>query len=274
MAGRTRGDIDSTTNELIELGLTLNEARCYLGLLSGGPSTAAELAEISGVPRPKVYATLKLLEQRGFSYPSGDRITRFRAVDPELALNELARAREHERRLADERERQLRSDLIRSLPAPPEPAAPHRDEIMRLTGPGETTIAIYERMIETATRRVDIVHGMPTLQDPSHFNRFELEALERSVQVRVLLPDRELAIEHRIDELIEAGGEARFTDGAPLKLLICDGSEALAALRNPNDPGNPTCVLIGHTDLVTPLQLLFNREWRKARPAQPAQLKA
>jgi sugar-specific transcriptional regulator TrmB len=272
MAIRPRPDLDGTTNELIELGLTLNEARCYLALLSSGPATAAELAKISGVPRPKVYATLKLLEQRGFSYPSGDRITRFRAVDPELALNEMARAREHERRLADERERQVRADLIRALPAPPEPAAPDRDEIMRLTGPGEATIAVYERMIDTAKRRVDIVHGLPTLQDPSHFNRFELRALKRGVQVRVLLPDRDLAIKHRIGELIEAGGEARFTDGAPLKLVICDGAEALAALRNPDDTSHPTCVAIGHTDLVTPLQLLFNREWRKAKPAQVSQL--
>ncbi len=266
MAQHSRPKPDGAANELIELGLTLNEARCYLALLQSGPATAAELAETSGVPRPKVYATLKLLEQRGFSYPTGDRVTRFRAVDAELALNELARTREHERRLADERERQLRADLIKSLPTPPEPSTSRHDEVMHLAG-SEATMATYERMIREAKKRVDIVHGLPVLQDPADFNRFELDALQRGVQVRVLVPDRTLAVEHRIGELTEHGGDVRYTDGVPLKLVICDGIEAMAALRNPDDPAHPTCVIIHHADLVSPLQLLFNREWRKAKTA-------
>jgi sugar-specific transcriptional regulator TrmB len=265
--GRARPEFDSTIKGLVEVGLTLNEARCYLALLNTGPATAAELAKVSGVPRPKVYATLKSLEQRSFSYPSADQVTKFRPVDPELALAELTRSREHERRLADERDRQLRSELVSVLPPPPEQPVEERGEIMRLTGSRGSTI--YEQMIESAERRVDIVHGLPMLQESSHFNQFEVAAAKRGVQLRVLFPDVELAVEHRYGEIAEAGGEVRVARGAPLKLLIRDRVEAMVALRNPGDPLHPTCVAISHADLVAPLQLLFSREWRPAKPLEP-----
>lgn len=267
---RARPSSDGATKELVELGLTLNEARCYVALLNTGPSTAAELAKVSGVPRPKVYATLKSLEQRGFSYPSGDQVTKFRPVDPELALSELARGREHERRLADEKDRQLRAELVGSLPVPPEQPTDGDGVIMRLTGAREPTIDALEGMIAAAERRVDIVHGLPMLQDPARFNQFELAALKRGVQVRVIFPDVDLAAEHRYEELVEAGGEVRIARDAALKLVICDGTNAMIALRNPGDPLHPTCVVIGHADLVAPIQLLFSREWRPAEPFEPA----
>lgn len=267
---RARPSSEGATKELVELGLTLNEARCYVALLNTGPATAAELAKVSGVPRPKVYATLKSLEQRGFSYPSGDQVTKFRPVDPELALGELARSREHERRLADEKDRQVRAELIDSLPVPPEQPAEESGVIMRLTGARDPTIDALESMIAAAERRVDIVHGLPMLQDPARFNQFELAALERGVQVRVIFPDVDLAAEHRYEELVEAGAEVRIAREAALKLVICDGTDAMIALRNPGDPLHPTCVVIGHADLVAPIQLMFSREWRPAEPIQPA----
>lgn len=267
---RGRLEPEGVTKELVELGLTLNDARCYVALLNTGSATAAELAKVSGVPRPKVYAALKSLEQGGFSYPSGDQVTRFRPVDPELALAELTRSREHERRLADERDRQLRLDLVSSLPVLAEQMPQDGgEEIMRLTGARESTIDVYETMIESAKRRVDVVHGLPMFQDPSRFNQFELRALERGAQVRVLFPEVGLAAEHRSHDLTEAGGEVRIARDAPLKLLICDGTKALVALRNPGDALHPTCVAIGHADLVAPLQLLFSREWRRAVELQP-----
>lgn len=53
------------SNELVDtlkaFGLTEYEAKVYLALLRRGLSTAREVAEASGVPRPKVYETLERL---------------------------------------------------------------------------------------------------------------------------------------------------------------------------------------------------------------------
>jgi sugar-specific transcriptional regulator TrmB len=256
---------DEAVKALVELGLTLNEARCYVALLHLTPATAAQLADAAAVPRPKVYGAVKALEQRGFCYTSGDRVTAFNAVEPELALSEWSRRREHERRLADHRDGWLSDQLVHMLPAPT--AAPPQDmtKIMQLTGGAKPTIEVYERVIETAERRVDITHAIPVLQVPERWNRFEVAALERRVRVRVLFTSRELAIRHRCEELLAAGGEVRVARSAPLKLVVRDdGAEGLVGLSNPAVRDSPTCVSIRHAELAAPLQLLFNREWRAA----------
>src|SRR6478672_2688625 len=50
---------------LQELGLSLYEARLYLGLLTGGSQNGNELSRTSGVPSSKVYAMLERLAGEG-----------------------------------------------------------------------------------------------------------------------------------------------------------------------------------------------------------------
>jgi HTH-type transcriptional regulator, sugar sensing transcriptional regulator len=52
-------------DSLIELGFTEYEAKTYLALIKNGPSSGYEVARLSGVPRPNVYAALEKLRDRG-----------------------------------------------------------------------------------------------------------------------------------------------------------------------------------------------------------------
>jgi len=56
---------DGIVENLQELGLSLYEARLYLGLLTGGPQNGNELSRTSGVPSSKVYAMLERLAGDG-----------------------------------------------------------------------------------------------------------------------------------------------------------------------------------------------------------------
>jgi len=68
---------------LVELGLTMAEARAYVALLGRPLQSAAEVAASSALARPKVYEALRLLEERGFCHPvAGEPVTRFRPVPP------------------------------------------------------------------------------------------------------------------------------------------------------------------------------------------------
>jgi sugar-specific transcriptional regulator TrmB len=50
---------------LIDLGLTLKQARVYLALVKSGPSRISAISKISKVARPDVYQTLSKLQQLG-----------------------------------------------------------------------------------------------------------------------------------------------------------------------------------------------------------------
>ena len=52
---------DVLAEALQGLGLSLYEARLYLGLLKGGPQNGNELSRSSGVPSSKVYGMLDRL---------------------------------------------------------------------------------------------------------------------------------------------------------------------------------------------------------------------
>jgi sugar-specific transcriptional regulator TrmB len=252
---------------LVELGLTPNQSRVYLALLDGGPATAAEAAARAAVPRPKVYEALQSLERYGFCAARGDRVARYEAVPAEAALAEWVLRREHERRLAGERDEHLRSELVRTLPHPPDgrgaPPPPFMEALI-----GQPRVAeMFEQLVVSARRQLDIVMAEPIVQPRPRWNRLETEALARGVSVRVLYTTETARDPERYLALVRAGGQGRVTDRLVLKLALADGEQALIVLRDESARrAEITAVRVTHPDLVSPLQLLFGREWRRARP--------
>jgi len=62
-----QADHDQVIASLQQLGLSLYEARLYLGLLTGGPQNGNELSRTSGVPSSKVYAMVERLAAEGIA---------------------------------------------------------------------------------------------------------------------------------------------------------------------------------------------------------------
>jgi len=53
--------------EILRLfGLTRYETAVYLELMKKGPLTAGDVAELAGVPKPKVYSILRGLQDSGY----------------------------------------------------------------------------------------------------------------------------------------------------------------------------------------------------------------
>ena len=78
------------TESLRELGLSLYEARLYLGLLTGGPQNGNELSRTSGVPSSKVYAMLERLAAAGIvAHTRRGNSVEYVAVPPQDVLHKL-----------------------------------------------------------------------------------------------------------------------------------------------------------------------------------------
>ncbi len=74
---------------LEKLGLTENEAKAYVGLVSLGEATAREIHDLTNVPRAKVYEILKMLAKKGYLEVRQGSPTYFRAVDPKKVIGEI-----------------------------------------------------------------------------------------------------------------------------------------------------------------------------------------
>lgn len=57
--------MDNASDQLQELGFSQYEAQAYINLLQRNPLNGYELAKISGIPRPNVYAVLDKLQEKG-----------------------------------------------------------------------------------------------------------------------------------------------------------------------------------------------------------------
>jgi HTH-type transcriptional regulator, sugar sensing transcriptional regulator len=252
--------------QLESFGLTRNEARTYLALLGTPRATAAELGDLSGVPRAKVYGVLRGLEAKGFVLPLSGQVARFQAVAAKLALQGWLAQREHQREFANDADHRLAAALADVLPtpAPSDGAEPARAYVEAVSG--QARIAeTSEQLLSSARTRILMVQQPPYFQPPSRWNKLEIAAIRRGVELRVIYSQEALDDERRYRPLLEAGAELRVVTTAPMKLLTSDGTEALVALRDPlTGEQGVTSAAIHHPDLVAALELLFEQEWRMA----------
>lgn len=91
--------LPETAGQLVELGFSHYEARAYLGLLGQDPMTGYALANVTRVPQPKVYETLRRLVHKRAVVQVGDEPARFVAVSPAQLLENLSS--DFQRRLAE-----------------------------------------------------------------------------------------------------------------------------------------------------------------------------
>ncbi len=75
---------------LIELGFSQYEAQAYVGLLGREPLTGYALANVTGIPQPKVYETLRRLTAKGVVAAIDSEPARFVAVPADQLLADLA----------------------------------------------------------------------------------------------------------------------------------------------------------------------------------------
>jgi HTH-type transcriptional regulator, sugar sensing transcriptional regulator len=260
------GQRDQIVAQLEAFGLTRNEARIYLALLRTPRATAAELGDLSGVPRAKVYGVLRGLVAKGFALPLSGQVARFQAVAAELALQGWLAQREHQREFASDADQHLAAALSEVLPTPQpsdgaEPAPAYVEAVSGQARIAETS----EQLLSSAQTRILMVQQPPYFQPPSRWNKLEIAAIRRGVDVRVIYSREAVDDERRYRPLLEAGAELRVLDTAPMKLLTSDGTEALVALRDPlTGEQGVTSASIHHPDLVAALELMFEQEWRLA----------
>jgi HTH-type transcriptional regulator, sugar sensing transcriptional regulator len=74
---------------LIELGFSQYEAQAYVGLLGREPLTGYGLSNLTGIPQPKVYETLRRLKAKGVVGTIDGEPTRFVAVPADELLTDL-----------------------------------------------------------------------------------------------------------------------------------------------------------------------------------------
>ncbi len=145
----------SDTQVLVDLGLTLKQARVYLALARSGPSRILELSKISNVTRPDVYAALEKLLEAGLVERIIKKPIEYRALPLSKGLSLLLKAK------ADQFEKvRTETEILRAAAKQEEdehPGNAGENPQFVLVPKGRAVIDKIAASIENAQRSIDLV---------------------------------------------------------------------------------------------------------------------
>jgi sugar-specific transcriptional regulator TrmB len=255
--------MDDRINQLTQLGLNAYEAKGYLALLGKESFTPTQVADLSGVPRQRIYDILASLVERGLavSRPSR-RGTKYAAVAPDVALSALL-----------EHEQQRLSQLQQSTQALIARLADQYKNGQDATSPleyievlrGRTAINQRFAEIQQNCRREILILTKPPYATPPEENAEGLDAMKRHVQARSIYEYSVLQDQNTrraITLFIQHGEEARFVAQLPLKLVIVDEEIVMFAMEDPiAGRTDLTIMVIKNAQLAQFLKLGFEAIW-------------
>lgn len=268
---------DKYLDIMMKLGIPETQARIYIALLNKRELSAIEIQELTHVPRTKVYEIMQQMIIRGLCIEKRmGRSKRYQAVEPkrafEIMLHEQERELESRRELAKEVDNMLKPlykqgmqkvELSENIEIMKDLKAIHERYINLLKATKKTMIAFAKPPSAHANKTIRIRQQMNAL----------FEILEQDIDVRMLfeLADKRFmdAEAIRIQQMINAGCQARILEQVPIKAYVFDDTYVLMALDNPlSQDLTLTMVLVEHKTLAITFRILFDHLWDQAKDNQ------
>ncbi len=256
---------DNEIAQLTQLGLNVYEAKAYLALLGKDSFSATQVADLSGVPRQRIYDILASLVERGLAVSRpGRQGTRYAAVAPHVALAALL-DREQQRLTTLQ---SLTDMLITKLGAQYQ-AGQEKDSPLEYIEVLRGRQAINQRFaeIQANCKREILIFTKPPYAKPPQENVEGLATLQRHIRARSVYEFSVLhdpATRRAVEHFIRHGEEARFVEHLPLKLVIVDEEIVMFAMEDPvAGRTDLTIMVIEHRQLAQLVKLAFETVWNQ-----------
>ncbi len=251
------------------LSLSSYENAVYTCLIQKGVLSATEISEWSEVPQGRVYSVLKKLEQRGFINTLSGTIKKYRAVDPNISLQQVLQEKEEELKrietLQQELKKQFDHNDQKNIPL----------DYIEILSSKSSQVNKFDEMINRSNTTLYSFNKGPyatgfmrNKEEIIKSSKPLLDCINRGVKIKALFELEEQHIEEFKSMVLyyaEIGEEVRVSTKLPLKMLLSDSEVAMVSLRN-NDLSKflLTSMVVEHTDLTNGLMDLFEYHWQKA----------
>lgn len=239
------------------LGLTADEESLWQVLLDRPPSTIGEVCDAIGLGSRAVSLAIANLERKGLVIRLSGRPARYTVTAPDIALEELVRAKEkklHQVRL-------LTEQVMHRYRSGRRAAAP--EDVIEVVVGADAILQRCRQINRAASAEVCNLSRPPFLgaADPS-----QVEPVADGMSGRTVIDTSVLELPGRIavmEELIRQGEQVRVGK-VPVKVLLGDDHVGMIALEYPD---TTDAVLVVHSSsLLVALRTLFESIWAIAIP--------
>lgn len=248
------------------MGVTLAEEQVYRMLLRCEGLSVTDLVARLGMSARVIASPLRALESKGMVTHSPDRVPRYFAVPPDIAVEALIASSQ---RNEEDRQRKARAAVARlstAMTARESDRVPGERLVEILSA--EATAQMFAQMHRTAQSEMISLTRRPMLISNINEPDYLLfQCLERGVRCRSLIDSELLTmpgwLEHMRDNTAH-GEECRIASSLPFKLIVADRRIAIIPLdlARPDGP----VLLVRSSSLLDALCEVFELLWRNATP--------
>ena len=246
-------------NILLQMGLSVNEAKVYLALLEKGISQVVELVTFSEVPQQKIYSVMQKLLNKGLCSLIPGKVKKYKPEKPDTVIKGFIT--DYEKQITSAKnmitvlESQYQKGLNNSNTEYLEIISNRRqisEKKIYLEKKAREEVVSFGKLPYTTTKR----------------NVDEIEGLKRGVKYKSIYQDvnlKEVVIRSVVEMYIKAGEEVRVTPELPIQMMIFDSKIAMFTLEEFVIPVNGfSVVVIQNSNLVKILKESFDTYWQNA----------
>lgn len=224
--------MEDMINSLKGLGLSRYEAKAYIGLTKLVCGTADEIAEISDLPRSRVYDILNGLEKKGFVSIQRNRPLKYEAVEPKVIFKKEKEKLMSKFNKTEQKLEQYYTNQISEIPAP-----------VWLIHYPENIIEKEMDLIKKAKKSITMRIGFLLPQEGEMMVN-TLNNLPNNVKIRILanpecrVDDEKIDILKIFEKNTHVNLEIISSELPLMKMLICDGKELFGTFAKFNKQNN------------------------------------
>jgi len=240
--------------DLVKLGLSPNEAQCYLSLLNQGSAGASEIAHQIHVLPNAVYRLINSLVKNGFVIKLDCHPVKFQAIPPSVAITNFSQQQIKTIEITQ-------TSIISNLTQNPTGFNPTNIEI--LTGKNALFTRSAQDIVKAKQEVLIISIGEPVPDSLKLANR---DAIAKGVKIKMIVHKYNSDNETLLKSWLKMGLEVRYYQDWGYHLTIYDGNKATLSINNPRNTEERISLVIHSQALANALREYFYTLWAKALP--------
>jgi len=257
------GVVEEYIKQLINIGLTENEAKVYCCLLKKQQFTASEISQLADVNRSKIYSVLNNLTKNGLCIEKLGKVRKFEAVDPKIAFEKI---KEEQRKKID------KLNGLSEILSPIYKNHKNNSSPLDFIQVFSTSTSIVKKHHHLELQSKEIVLSFCKAPfamncDPK-IHEEQQESMNKGVIYKSIFEVEKDNLDffvHRMKSFEEHGEEIKVAYHLPIKLHVFDNTTVMFSMTNQIKPEeNLTYLVIEHPDLAETLITTFYDHWDKA----------
>ena len=261
---------------IIDLGLSMREAKTYTTLFYKKDFTASEIQQLVNIPRTKIYEVLHQLINKGFCVEKKiGRYKKYEVLEPESVFEKLLEKYKENLAIKENIANRVLSILL--------PIYEQREgkvdslEYIEVVKDKKQIRERFFTLQKNAKKEILIFNKPPyVVLNPENRN-IELDVLSKNIKCRSIYEYNDISNKEEIkiiSFLISKGEDARLVNELPMKLVIFDEKLTMLSL---NDPlalkPSITTIIINHPSFAKAQKYVFESIWKEAIPFEEFKIK-